>query len=232
MLYKIFNKNNEGNDYVIGDIHGHYTALMNLLKLVNFNFKKDRLFCVGDLTDRGNENIKVIKLLNEDWFFSVRGNHEDIIIDAGLKSHSEFYKDRYNRNGNEWFFEEDLNVRKEIISKFKSLPFAIQVGQIGIVHAYPDNCWKKTLDSIKYNDQLKISSYIWNRSISKLVSKGNNSLVRKIKNIDYVIVGHQIQAEAKIIENIVFLDTGYYSGNALSLISLNDMKIKRYEYNE
>lgn len=232
MLYKIFNKNNEGNDYVVGDIHGHYTALMNLLKSVNFNFKKDRLFCVGDLTDRGLENKKVIKLLDEDWFFSIRGNHEDIIIDIKLKSYEEFYRNKENRNGNDWFFKESIETRLEIINKFKELPFAIQVGNVGIIHAYPDNCWKKTLDSIKYNDQLKISSYMWNRSISKLVSKGNNSLVRKIKNIDYVIVGHQIQKEAKIVENIVFLDTGYYSGNALSLINLNTMTIKRYEYNE
>lgn len=223
--YKIYEENKVGEDYAVGDIHGNKSALMKLLKKVNFDFEKDRLFSVGDLTDRGLENIEVIELLKEKWFFAVRGNHEDIIIDIKLEKYEDIYIDKENRNGNSWFFKETDESRLEIVKIFKNLPYAIQVGEVGIIHAYPDTCWKKTLKSIKKNDQLKINNYIWNRTISKLVSKYNYSLVRTIDNIDYVIVGHQIQKKAQIVKNIVFLDTGYYAGGELSLINLKTKEI-------
>lgn len=230
--YKKYEENKIGKDYAVGDIHGNKSALMKLLKRVNFDFDKDRLFSVGDLTDRGLENIEVIELLKEKWFFAVRGNHEDIIIDIKLDTVEEVYGNKENRNGNGWFFNESDEKRLEIIKTFKSLPYAIQVGEVGIVHAYPDSCWKKTLNAIKNNDQLKINNYIWNRTISKLVAIYNYSLVKEISNIDYVVVGHQIQKKAQIIKNIVFLDTGYFAGGELSLINLKTKEIttiKNYE---
>jgi serine/threonine protein phosphatase 1 len=230
--YQLFGKNLVGTDYVVGDIHGNYNALMYLLKKVGFNFYKDRLFSVGDLTDRGLENLMVVNLIKENWFFPVRGNHEDIIIDIGLVTHEEYYKDRLNRNGNEWFFRETNEQRTKIIEEFKKLPYAIQVDNVGIIHAYPDNCWEKTLKAIKYNDQLKINSFVWNRSISKLVAKYNNSLVMKIKNIDCVIVGHQIQPEVQKVENIIFLDTGFYEGGELSVINLDTRKVSSVSYGD
>lgn len=230
--YQLFEKNIIGTDYVVGDIHGNYNALMNLLKKIGFNFDKDRLFSVGDLTDRGLENIQVISLIKKNWFFPVRGNHEDLIIDIGLLTYDQYYEDRENRNGNDWFFEESDTTRLKIIEEFKKLPYAIQIGNVGIVHAYPDNCWEKTLKAIKYNDQLKINTFVWNRTISKLVAKFNYSLVRNIKNIDYVIVGHQIQPKVQKVENIIFLDTGFYAGGELSVINLSNHKITSVSYGE
>lgn len=224
--YDIFSKNINGRDFIVGDIHGNYIELLALLKKVNFQFDKDRLFAVGDLTDRGAYNLKVISLLKENWFFSVRGNHEDIIMDIGLKNHSEYYKERTNRNGNEWYFKETDDVRLDILKAFKKLPIAIQVDKVGIVHAYPDNCWKNTLKAIKKNDHLKINTFFWNRTISKEVSNFKYNLVKEVKNIDYVVVGHQIQDDVQIVKNIVFLDTGCYKFNGkLSMIEIGSKKI-------
>ncbi|MCK5505794.1 MAG: hypothetical protein KAJ10_11560 [Thermodesulfovibrionia bacterium] len=35
----------------------------------------DRMFCVGDLTDRGTESHRAISFLKADWFIPVMGNH-------------------------------------------------------------------------------------------------------------------------------------------------------------
>ena len=68
--------NTKGNDYVVGDIHGHAKKLLKQLDGIGFDATVDRLICVGDLIDRGPESIEALALLNEPWFFSVLGNHE------------------------------------------------------------------------------------------------------------------------------------------------------------
>jgi len=72
--------NVEGRDFVVGDLHGCYDDLINLLRYVKFNPKKDRLFSTGDLIDRGPKPFESISLLNKEWFYPVLGNHEDIFL--------------------------------------------------------------------------------------------------------------------------------------------------------
>ena len=73
--------NNQGKDYVIGDLHGCYELLERLLNAVEFDKSRDRLFSVGDLIDRGPESLRCLQLLEEPWFFSVRGNHEVMLME-------------------------------------------------------------------------------------------------------------------------------------------------------
>ncbi len=79
-IIKTIEGNNFSSIYVVGDLHGCYSLLMNDLKKRNFNFEKDLLICVGDLIDRGNENLECISLLDLPWFCAVRGNHEEMCI--------------------------------------------------------------------------------------------------------------------------------------------------------
>lgn len=48
-----FGVNTIGIDYVLGDIHGRFDLVYENLNNVGFNVETDRLFCVGDLIDRG-----------------------------------------------------------------------------------------------------------------------------------------------------------------------------------
>ena len=66
--------------YIIGDLHGSYSLLMQELKTINFDFHNDLLICTGDLIDRGTENLECISLLEQPWFATVRGNHEEMCI--------------------------------------------------------------------------------------------------------------------------------------------------------
>lgn len=84
--YIKYEKNLIGKDYVVGDIHGSFSALEKLLFKIGFDKKKDRLFSVGDLVDRGNESYKSLEYLSYPWFYAISGNHEQIIIKVGLKN--------------------------------------------------------------------------------------------------------------------------------------------------
>ena len=77
--------NRAGTDYVVGDIHGCYGLLQAALERLDFDTACDRLFCVGDLIDRGPDSRACLELVFEPWLHAVRGNHEELAAQA-LKS--------------------------------------------------------------------------------------------------------------------------------------------------
>lgn len=61
---------------VIGDIHGCYDELLELLEKISFD-TNDRVVAVGDLIVKGEKNRQVIELFSTDnRFSSVVGNHD------------------------------------------------------------------------------------------------------------------------------------------------------------
>jgi len=90
--------------FCIGDIHGHYVQLMDLMdKLYNdkkLDLNKDILVTLGDNIDGGPDSKKVL-----DWsidlkekfpenFISIFGNHESLLLDALNPKHP-IYGDYY-----------------------------------------------------------------------------------------------------------------------------------------
>lgn len=62
----------------IGDIHGRYNALKEVLDKSKFNYDKDKLIVLGDIVDGGINTYKVIeKLLKIKNVVFVRGNHDE-----------------------------------------------------------------------------------------------------------------------------------------------------------
>jgi len=119
-LVRHFENNKKGRDFIVGDIHGHYDELILSLEGLQFNFDKDRLFSVGDLVDRGTQSHKVVELLSENWFFAVRGNHEQMIINryenpVNKPAWSNTVRTRedaeriHAANGGQWFDESQTN---------------------------------------------------------------------------------------------------------------------------
>ena len=64
--------------YVIGDIHGCYDTLQNLLEIVAFDSAKDDLWLVGDLVNRGPGSLQVLRWAKTlgDRVICVLGNHD------------------------------------------------------------------------------------------------------------------------------------------------------------
>ena len=118
-LFKKLEKQIEGKLYAVGDLHGCYNLLMQKLHDIGFDFEKDHLVSVGDLVDRGPQNLQCIKLLSQSWFSTVRGNHEDLCV-QGL--HNESAKRCHIANGGEWFYMLDGQVMYNIAHTFAQLP--------------------------------------------------------------------------------------------------------------
>ena len=77
---KTFEANTSGRDFVVGDLHGSYSAFQNLLKGLDFDKTVDRMFSVGDLVDRGPDSVSCLSLIQEPWFNAVLANHEVAMI--------------------------------------------------------------------------------------------------------------------------------------------------------
>lgn len=63
----------------IGDVHGHYEGLCRLLELVA-PAAGDRVYFLGDLVDRGPNSAAVVELVRQQGYFTVRGNHEEMML--------------------------------------------------------------------------------------------------------------------------------------------------------
>lgn len=82
-------------DYVIGDLHGCYEALQLLLKKINFDEFKDRLWFCGDFVNRGPDALSVLRFVSSLKVKPcvVLGNHDlhFLAVYFGVKkSHSKY----------------------------------------------------------------------------------------------------------------------------------------------
>ena len=61
--------------FVIGDIQGCYSEFRRLLKIID-PMKKNKIFCVGDLVNRGPYSERVVDYVLNNKIKSVLGNHD------------------------------------------------------------------------------------------------------------------------------------------------------------
>ena len=74
-------------NYAIGDVQGDLTALKRLLNRLSFNLKKDKLFFLGDIVNRGNQSLETLlfikQLVEQNNARLVLGNHDYHLLVCG-----------------------------------------------------------------------------------------------------------------------------------------------------
>lgn len=140
--------------YVIGDIHGQYSALIDLLLKIKYLPDIDTLIFVGDYIDWGQDSMKTLlfleKLSKNKNVFCLLGNHDHMMLETlnSLKSHT------YNKYTQSWLMYNNgsktmdsyeklsKNDQKKIYLFLKNLPLfkddiIINDEKYYISHAYP-----------------------------------------------------------------------------------------------
>lgn len=87
--------------YAIGDIHGSYTKLANLVRHCrdHSDINPARFVFLGDYVDRGKRSREVVKLLIElqtegsDEFVCLKGNHEEMLLNAARRHDESIWLD-------------------------------------------------------------------------------------------------------------------------------------------
>lgn len=235
--FKYFNQNPYGKDYVVGDLHGMFSLLESQLEKLNFNPETDRVFSVGDLIDRGPESFRVLEFLDKPWFFSIKGNHEMMLLEAKHKKTT--YRSWINNNGGEWWQDIDIDTQFEIRERIQELPVAIEVasnvGKIGIVHAdIPVGIsWQKLVHDIHVDNETR-DYLMWSRNRYKYIQLTGET--ERVEGIDLVVMGHTPISKPMKISNLYFIDTGasYIKEKELGHLTLLQIhpEIKIHEYPE
>ena len=90
--------------FVIGDIQGCYKEFKALLKLIDPK-KENKVFCVGDLVNRGPDSEKVVDFILENNIKSVLGNHDlhMLAILIGAKKHNKKTQNAKNASNHKRF---------------------------------------------------------------------------------------------------------------------------------
>ncbi|WP_340619017.1 metallophosphoesterase [Xenorhabdus entomophaga] len=196
--------------FVVGDIHGCYQLLMDRLQQIDFNYENDLLISVGDLIDRGDRNVECLDLITQPWFRAVRGNHEQMAIDALLHNGD---SDIWFYNGGQWFLHLDYEqeiLAKSLLKQAEQLPLIIEVSTghktIIIAHAdYPD-------DEYEFGKSVDWFDVIWSRDRIHDVSYGRGG---EITGADLFIFGHTPAPITKQNWNQLYIDTGAVFGHGL-----------------
>ncbi len=169
---------------IIGDIHGHFGKLTDLLEELGYQeingaYRQEGYMAVfvGDLIDRGKDQLEVLQtvkaMVDAGAALCVMGNHEfNALAYSTLKDPtnktgaSEFCRPHSSKNRNQHsaFLALDSDLRNEWLQWFRSLPLWIDLPGFRVVHA----CWhEKSLELVKRelggdrftsNDQIRKAS--------------------------------------------------------------------------
>ena len=226
---KYYEKNSVGEDYVIGDLHGCYDLFLKLLKIIKFDKSKDRMFSVGDLVDRGPRSLECIQLIRENWFHSVRGNHEQMMIDT-LSSRSLDNASNWMYNGGGWILDvvsqHGMEFAYQLAKEANDLPYIIVIDKnsedrVNIVHAEFLGFSDSDIDTQQFPDTY-LWNFIWGRNVIKMEGEYDCSSSSTL-SISYV--GHTPQKQIVKKLRHVFIDTAAVYGGALTCVKLSNNEI-------
>lgn len=200
--------NEEGRDFVMGDIHGCFDLVEKAMEKAGFDKTRDRLICVGDTINRGPYSLACLEFIGQPWFFAVRGNHEQYFIDAYEQGGMTFPRDKITQD-NEWLSPLPHHIIDLLYQKFKSLPVIIEAqtskGKTGIVHADipKKQSWQTFKNKITAGKKKAFNAAVTGRM------RITDGVTKKVAGVERVFLGHTPLKEGPVqLGNCFFIDCG------------------------
>jgi len=209
----------KGQHYVIGDIHGEYQMLMQLVEQLPHNAK---LIFVGDLVNRGAQSREVIDFVKKRAFKVIKGNHEGYFLKHGAMFIDAFEKNDCRRSSNIWLHKSASEaLRSYNLLKYES--FEVIRNRKGLKQLKEDLEWIKTLPL--YFEMGEVAGYqlpivITHGSAGDFwfAKESNPSLFEEqalrnrnppsVESPIFNIYGHESRKDILVGENFINLDTG------------------------
>lgn len=222
----------EGYAYVIGDIHGCYDELCELLELIESDAKsltEGPIYIVflGDLMDRGpksNEVIEHLRTFNPDYAKPIflMGNHEEVFLKV-LSGSISALTSWFDFGGRECVRSYGVTNLGEILMNPENLLFRIQEAvpqtHVDFMEGFDE--------TFQFGPYLCVHAGIKPRVAIEKQSTRDLRWIRKEfmayeKPHPFVIVhGHTIVERADIRPNRIAVDTGTYEGGPLTAVRLS-----------
>jgi len=205
-----------GKIFAIGDIHGSYDQLRDLIQKIPIDFAEDTLVFIGDYIDRGPGSVEVVDYLIDlkkrvPGIIFLKGNHEDMLqkyLDGtdrftyllnGGQNTLDSYLSRKNRS-------DSFPIPDDHMDFFNSLRLYYETESYIFVHAGLRP--KVPLDTQQAEDLL------WIR---------DKFIYSKHKFGKPVVFGHTPLEKPLVESNKIGIDTGAVYGNALTCVQLPEV---------
>jgi serine/threonine protein phosphatase 1 len=201
----ILNNNiNEDGIWVIGDVHGEFDKLVNLIDKLPF---AANICFTGDLVDRGEKSAEVVELIIKNNYDCVLGNHEQMMIEA--LDEGEFLDGWKMNGGNKTadsylkYPDKKLTEHLDFMSK---LPYFLYYEfeahkPLVVSHSYIHHIWYHK----DYQYSKDTSEDILHRHMhSKKLFDRSKELLSGVYNI----FGHSVTEETRITDTYAMIDTG------------------------
>jgi len=211
--------------YVIGDIHGRWEALKEVLTKCKFNYEKDKLIVLGDVVDGGYRTYEVVEeLLKIKHLVYIVGNHDEWFmnhIKSGWVDHI-------------WLSQGGENTIKSYMKENTlTIPVTHQdFFNRGVYWHEEDNCmfvhggFKPKLHP---KDETR-QNLLWDRNIIN-VARLYHKTGKKIGKWDKVFIGHTTTqyiikgcVQPLQFANLWMLDTGAGWTGTLSIMNIKTEK--------
>lgn len=220
---------------IIGDVHGCYDELLELLDLLGYRAdesgiymhpEKRRAIFVGDLCDRGPENVAVLKLVinmaKAGTALMVPGNHDDKLR-RYLKGRAVQQTHGLDITVREIDAESE-SFRRSVLSFFESLPthLILDHGKLVVAHA-------GLKESLHGMDSERVRSFcLYGDTTGKTDASGlpiRRDWAANYRGQAMVVYGHTPLDEVSIKNNTYCIDTSCVYGGKLSALRYPEREI-------
>lgn len=156
--------------YVVSDIHGHYSHFLKLLEKLNLT-ENDTLYVLGDIIDRGPENINLVrKIMSMPNVKMILGNHEDMMLGYYKGKNlfdRKYFQALWYHNGGDFTDKEfkilESEEQERILEYFSSLPLELEVTVNGIIYNLVHGCYVADSHKSKISANTYSDIVLWER---------------------------------------------------------------------
>lgn len=222
--------------FVLGDIHGEYEYLKEVLEKSGFDYDNDLLIQIGDIVDRGPEPFKCMEeLLKIKNLVLILGNHDQTFrhfIRGGVNLLSDFPQNGVEITEKKWFeLEEDERRYYEtnIFDKMKS--YHVTDDNMLFVHGGFD-------PSMPIEDQHE-DYLIWDRDLVNAAY--TESLIKQVRipltTYKKVFIGHTPTLYYSLLTpftggGVTNIDTGSGKGGPLTIMDIDSGQYWQSDYSQ
>lgn len=218
--------------FALGDPHGGYKALIQVLELCNFNKKLDHLIVLGDVVDGWPDTVEVIEeLLTIKNLYPIMGNHDFWCYNwirygwrpaIWLMQGGQATVDSYKSKGLEERTDELKILTRHKMKYFdKCNAYYIDDRRNAYVHG--------GYASVSGLGDDSLDTYMWDRDLWDKAKSAKTTQLNMTKMYNKVFIGHTSMGfgskPLKMGGNVINCDTGGGWEGALSIINVDTEEV-------
>lgn len=210
--------------FIIGDVHGCYDEMIELIKKAHVEKDSSLKVFVGDLVNKGPKSQNVLDYMRKSKSsIAVRGNHDEVVLRESIKSELEGHK---LKKSNAWI----KNLSPSDISYLIQLPYTITIEPMNAVIVHAGLIPGISLDSNDPYDMIHMRNLV----VRDYFSEGGIQAIKDTSagepwaslwpGPQHIYFGHDAKRGLQLYPNATGLDTGCVYGRRLTGLFISGPK--------